>query len=118
MARRKRFIIVAPEHQSLYSDQPVFGESIAALAAYTMKTYPAIDASHVYASGYSMGGGATLTIATSHPRMLAAVVDMAGAMFTFTDKIEAQFTEPDLPFMYLTCAYGLLVNTPRWRGTT
>src|SRR5512139_880112 len=88
MARQKRFIIVAPEHQGLYSDQSVLGESIAALAAYMMKTYPAIDASRVYASGYSMGGGATLTISTSHPMMLAAVVDMAGAMFTFTDKME------------------------------
>ncbi|MDM7996310.1 MAG: alpha/beta hydrolase [Acidobacteriota bacterium] len=110
MARQKRFIIVAPEHQGLYSDQAVLGESIAALAAYMMKTYPAIDASRVYASGYSMGGGATLTIATSHPRMLAAVVDMAGAMFTFTEKMDAQFKETDLPFMYLTSAHDLQPN--------
>lgn len=110
MARQKRFIIVAPEHQGLYSDQAVLGESIAALAAYMMKTYPAIDASRVYASGYSMGGGATLTIATSHPRMLAAVVDMAGAMFTFTDNMDAQFKETDLPFMYLTSAHDLQPN--------
>jgi len=109
-ARQKRFIIVAPEHQGLYSDQAVLGESIAALAAYMMKTYPAIDASRVYASGYSMGGGATLTISTSHPRMLAAVVDMAGAMFTFTDKMQAQFKETDLPFMYLTSAHDLEPN--------
>jgi hypothetical protein len=108
--RQKRFIIVAPEHQSLSSDQPVLGESLAALAAYMMKTYPAIDASRVYASGYSMGGGATLVIATSRPRMLAAVVDMAGAMFTFTDKMEAQFKETDLPFMYLTSAYDVAAN--------
>jgi predicted esterase len=110
MARQKRFMIVAPEHQGLYSDQPVLGESIAALAAYMMKTYPAIDASRVYASGYSMGGGATLVISMSHPRMLAAVADMAGAMFTFTDKMEAQFKDTELPFMYLTSAYDLSVN--------
>ena len=110
MARKERFIIVAPEHQGLYSDQSVLGESIAALAQYMMKTYPAIDASRVYASGYSMGGGATLTISTSHPRMLAAVVDMAGAMFTFTDKMETQFKDTDLPFMYLTSAYDLEPN--------
>jgi hypothetical protein len=109
-ARQKRFVIVAPEHQGLYSDQAVLGESIAALAAYMMKTYPAIDASRVYASGYSMGGGATLTISTSHPRMLAAVVDMAGAMFTFTDKMDAEFKGTDLPFMYLTSAHDLAVN--------
>ena len=35
---------------------------------------------------------------------------MAGAMFTFTDKMEAQFKETDLPFMYLTSAYDLSVN--------
>ncbi|MBN1904779.1 MAG: hypothetical protein JW927_06750 [Deltaproteobacteria bacterium] len=110
MARQKRFIIVAPEHQGLYSDQAVLGESIAALAKYMMKSYPAIDASRVYASGYSMGGGATLTISTSHPRMLAAVVDMAGAMFKFTDQMEEKFKETDLPFMYLTSAYDLEPN--------
>ncbi len=110
MVCQKRFILVAPEHQGLYSDQRVLGQSLAALAAYMMKTYPAIDASRVYASGYSMGGGATLTLATSHPRMLAAVVDMAGAMFTFTDDMEKRFAETDLPFMYLTSAYDLAPN--------
>ncbi|NLV29870.1 MAG: prolyl oligopeptidase family serine peptidase [Acidobacteria bacterium] len=110
MVCQERFILVAPEHQGLSSDQPVLGESLAALAAYMMKTYPAIDASRVYASGYSMGGGATLAIATSHPRMLAAVVDMAGAMFTFTDAMEERFEETDLPFMYLTSAYDLSPN--------
>jgi pimeloyl-ACP methyl ester carboxylesterase len=75
-----------------------------------MKSYPAIDASRIYASGYSMGGGATLTIATSHPRMLAAVVDMAGAMFNFTDQMEEKFKEIDLPFMYLTSAHDLAPN--------
>ena len=34
----------------------------------------------------------------------------AGAMFTFTDKMEAQFKETDLPFMYLTSAYDLQPN--------
>jgi hypothetical protein len=110
MARQKRFIIVAPEHQGLYSDQAVLGDSIAALAKYMMKSYPAIDASRVYASGYSMGGGATLTISTSHPQLLAAVVDMAGAMFKFTDQMEEKFKETDLPFMYLTSAYDLEPN--------
>jgi len=110
MARQKRFIIVAPEHQGLYSDQAALGESIAALAKYMMKSYPAIDASRVYASGYSMGGGATLTISTSYPQLLAAVVDMAGAMFKFTDDMEEKFKDTDLPFMYLTSAYDLEPN--------
>jgi poly(3-hydroxybutyrate) depolymerase len=110
MARQQRFIIVAPEHQGLYSDQAVLGDSIAALANYMMKSYPAIDASRIYASGYSMGGGATLTISTSHPRMLAAVVDMAGAMFKFTDQMENKFKDTDLPFMYLTSAHDLEPN--------
>ncbi|MDI9612801.1 MAG: prolyl oligopeptidase family serine peptidase [Acidobacteriota bacterium] len=110
MVCRERFIVVAPEHQSLYSDQRVLGQSLAALAEYMMKTYPAIDASRVYASGYSMGGGATLTLSTSHPRLLAAVVDMAGAMFTFTDDMAKRFEETDLPFMYMTSAYDLAPN--------
>lgn len=35
---------------------------------------------------------------------------IAGAMFTFKDKMDAQFKETDLPFMYLTSAYDLQPN--------
>jgi hypothetical protein len=75
-----------------------------------MKTYPAVDPSRVYASGYSMGGIATNDIAVTHPRMLAAVVNMAGAAYNFTDGMGAQFKGTDLPFMFLTSAYDSTRN--------
>ena len=90
LAREKRFIIVAPEHQAL-DVTPAMGEALQALIAYMIKTYPAIDASRVYASGYSMGGITTLSISTSHPRILAAAVNMAGARYEYTEKWTRSF---------------------------
>jgi hypothetical protein len=134
LAGRQRLIVVAPEHQNLDADHAVLGDASAALAAYMMATYPAIDASRVYVSGYSMGGEATLVLGTSHPRMLAAAVDMAGAMFTFSKESQSivsedssivqvqqsiprelptQFKEIDLPFMFLTSAYDS-TNNVKW----
>jgi hypothetical protein len=104
LASQKRLIMVAPEHQGL-DNSGVLGDAIAALAAYMIKTYPAIDASRVYASGYSMGGIATNDISVTHPRLLAAVVNMAGAAYDFTDAMSAPFKDTDLPFMFLTSAY-------------
>jgi hypothetical protein len=127
LASQRRVIMVAPEHQNL--DNAVLGDALNALAAYMMKTYPAIDASRVFASGYSMGGEATLAIATSHPRLLAAAVDMAGAMFTITSEtgmrqvpipltseMQAQFKETDLPFMFLTSSYDVANNIKSENG--
>lgn len=112
LAREKRFIIVAPEHQAL-DVTPAMGEALQALIAYMIKTYPAIDASRVYASGYSMGGIATLSISTSHPRILAAAVNMAGARYEYTKEMDAQFQSTELPMMFLTSAYDSTLNI-RW----
>jgi predicted esterase len=113
LARQQRVIMVAPEHQGLDSSPAIEGDALAALTAYMIKTYPAIDASRVYASGYSMGGIATLAISTSHPRMLAAAVDMAGAVYSFTKEMDAQSQNTDLPFMFLTSAYDS-TNNIKW----
>jgi hypothetical protein len=109
MAGLKRFIMVAPEHQGL-DNSGMLGDALAALATYMMKTYPAVDLSRVYASGYSMGGIATNDIAVARPRMLAAVVNMAGAAYNFTDAMAAPFKTTDLPFMFLTSAYDSTRN--------
>ncbi len=109
LARQKRFIMVAPEHQAL-DVTPAMGEALQALINYMIKTYPAIDASRVYASGYSMGGIATLSISTSHPKVLAAAVNMAGARYDFTKEMDAQFESTELPMMFLTSAYDSPLN--------
>jgi predicted esterase len=109
LANQQRLIVVAPEHQGL-DTTPAMGDALAALAAYMVKTYPAIDASRIYASGYSMGGIATLSISTSHPRVLAAAVNMAGAVYSFTPEMDAQFKNTELPFMFLTSAYDSNLN--------
>jgi dienelactone hydrolase len=112
LANQKRFIMVAPEHQAL-DNTPAMGESLLALANYMMKTYPAVDASRIYASGYSMGGIATLSISTSHPRLLAAAVNMAGAVYKFTPEMDRAVQGTELPFMFLTSAWDS-TNNIKW----
>ncbi len=112
LAQQKRFIMVAPEHQAL-DNTPAMGEALLALANYMMKTYPAIDPSRIYASGYSMGGIATLSISTSHPRLLAAVVNMAGAVYKFTAEMDQAVQGTQLPFMFLTSAWDS-TNNIKW----
>lgn len=104
--------MVAPEHQAL-DNTPAMGEGLQALAQYMMKTYPAIDPSRIYASGYSMGGIATLSISTSHPRLLAAAVNMAGAVYTYTKEMDQQFQSTELPMMFLTSEYDS-TNNIKW----
>jgi predicted peptidase len=49
------------------------------LVKYMLKTYPALDASRVYVTGYSMGGAATLRAINGDPSVFAAAVPMAAA---------------------------------------
>ncbi len=101
MVGKERFAMVAPEHQYIEEIRP---EALAALLNYMIKTYSAIDTSRVYATGYSMGGRATVMIATSHPQMLAAAVCMSGPT-DFPAAFEDQFKSVDLPFLYTTSGY-------------
>ena len=50
-----------------------------ALIEHMLKTYPALDVSRVYATGYSMGGGATTTLGLYNPKLLAAIAPIAGS---------------------------------------
>ena len=101
---KERFIMVAAEKQGITD---IVGDALAQLAAYMIKTYPAIDASRVYAAGYSMGGAATMALATGHPQLLAAATNMSGT-YDIPAEYEAQFAKIDLPLMFTTSSYDNL----------
>lgn len=67
LAGQERIAVVAPDHQLIAE---VRGPALAAVVKYMLETYPALDASRVYATGYSMGGGASYTVGYYEPRCL------------------------------------------------
>ena len=101
---KERIAMVAPEHQYIGA---VRAEALKALVEYMLETYPALDPSRVYVTGYSMGGGATFTVSAAHPELFAATIPMAMASNAITDEQAAVFEKLDLPFLLSTSSYDL-----------
>jgi dienelactone hydrolase len=122
VAGHERFAIVAPDHQT---PGPALGPRAAApgqgnprvenilpqvlprLVKYMLKTYPALDPSRVYATGYSLGGGATLQAINGDPSVFAAAVPMSASPYTGTPEQVAQFKKAHLPVMFTTSSFDL-----------
>ena len=105
LAGEERFAIVAPAYQSLYSDSTVCGQSMCAAVELMLDKYPALDPSRVYVTGYSMGGGTTVTSFMSNIKLFAAAVPMAGGSLRGTDEQLAALDQYGLAFMQLTSFY-------------
>ena len=103
LASEKRHAIVAAENQSLGS--PARCESLPALVEYMLETYPALDPSRVYTTGYSMGGGCTFNALCGNPKLFAAGVPMAAVSYSATEEQEKAFADVDIPIMLLTSTY-------------
>ena len=116
LASRVKIAIVAPEHNSLGGlDWRIETEALPALAQYMLDTYPALDATRVYAMGYSMGAGSTMKAILAHPEMFAAATPMSpvtlfGDVWQPSEEDLAQFADIDLPVM-LTSSGADLMNT-------
>lgn len=114
LAGDERFAMIAPEHQYLGSirqgDKVIEGilcDALPRIVKYMLQTYPALDPSRVYVTGYSMGGGATLRAINGAPSIFAAAVPMASSGYTGTPEQAAQFVKVDLPIMFTTSAFDL-----------
>ena len=104
LAGTERFAIVAPEHQNIGG---LLSDALPELVAYMLETYPALDPSRVYVTGYSMGGAATLRAVNGKPSIFAAAVPMAAAPYTGTPEQVAQFQKAHLPVMFTTSSFDL-----------
>ncbi|MDM7996297.1 MAG: prolyl oligopeptidase family serine peptidase [Acidobacteriota bacterium] len=104
LAGVERFAMVAPEHQSIGG---LLSDALPELVKYMLKTYPALDPSRVYVTGYSMGGAATLRAINGNPSIFAAAVPMAAAPYTGTPEQTAQFQKAHLPVMFTTSSFDL-----------
>ena len=114
LAGSERFAVLAPEHQYIFWTQQgnkyvegIECDILPRFVKYVLKTYPALDASRVYVTGYSMGGFATTKAINGDPSVFAAAVPMAGMGYTGTPEQVAQFDKVDLPIMFVTSTYDL-----------
>jgi hypothetical protein len=105
LAGDERFAMVAPVYQNVYSDSVVCGKGMCATVEMMLKKYPALDASRVYVTGYSMGGGTTVTSFMNDVKMFAAAIPMAAGSLKGTDEQLADLDKYGLAFMQLTSFY-------------
>lgn len=97
LAGKERIALVAADHQQIAE---VRGPALTALVKYMLDKYPALDASRVYATGYSMGGGATYTVGYYNPKMFAAVGAMSASPTKVPEELAKAFEETELPIMF------------------
>jgi hypothetical protein len=108
LAGKERFAMVVPEQQSIGD---IRGKALPALVKYMLETYPALDASRVYTTGYSMGGGATFNAVDGDARLFAAAVPQAAVTYAATKEEAKQFKNVDIPIMLTTSTYDYFYDT-------
>ena len=104
LAGSERFAMVAPDHSTIAN---LLSDVLPKLVKYMLKTYPSLDPSRVYVTGYSMGGAATLRAINGDPSVFAAAVPMAAAPYIGTAEQVAQFQKAHLPVMFTTSSFDL-----------
>lgn len=114
LAGKERFAMVAPEHQYIGftrtedgMKEGILPQVLPELVKYMLETYPELDASRVYATGYSMGGGATFRGISGDASLFAAAVPMAASGYVPTEEEAAQYDTLDLPIMLTTSSFDL-----------
>ncbi len=102
LAGAERLAVVAPDHSIFTMNK---NDSFEALVKYMLETYPALDASRVYATGYSMGGGASYSVGYYKPDMLAGIAPFAGSATPQPEETLANFEDKDLPIIMSISAF-------------
>ena len=113
LAGEERIAIIAQRHTSEIPGSSIFDGSpfdtmsdvLPQMVRYMLETYPALDPSRVYVSGYSMGGSCTNRAVYGDASVFAAAVNMSGTPYTHTEGQDEQFKTLDIPMMLTTCTY-------------
>ena len=112
LAGRERIAIVAPDKANLHVNDTegndYHSRVIVQLVDYMLDKYPALDASRVYANGYSMGSLSTCRVAYGAPEKFAAVYPQCGFRgATPTEEDMKKFENVDLPIVMSTTEYNM-----------
>ena len=104
LAGQERIAIVAPEEQYISNELRAI---LPDFTRYILEKYPALDASRVYVTGYSMGGFATLNAVFGDGSLFAAAAPQAGAGREPDPENDVQYETIDLPIMICHSEYDL-----------
>jgi pimeloyl-ACP methyl ester carboxylesterase len=120
IAGAEHLAIVAPYHTVDFgvSGYNILCDVLPELVKYMLATYPALDPSRVYVTGYSMGGGASNRAICSAPQLFAAAVPQAALAYPATDEQKAQFDKYDIPVLLTTSTYDAFVINDMSIGDT
>jgi hypothetical protein len=121
IAGDERLAIIAPYHTVSFGvvGYNILCDALPAMVEYMLETYPALDPSRVYVTGYSMGGGSTNRAICSAPELFAAAVPQAALAYKATDEQAAQFAEYDIPVLLTTSTYdSYIVNDKSLNDTS
>jgi len=134
VAGREKAAVIAPFEEELVIvhegaraamgvpvSEGILVKALPRLIDHVLKKYPALDASRVYATGYSLGGGATLRAIYGGMEKIAAAVPMAGMhedlVYSSTPEEDARLREIGMPVMVLTSTFDLGFNQAEGRLT-
>lgn len=95
----ERLAIVCGASGAVYA---IGASMLPALVHHMLGTYPALDASRVYVTGYSMGGGATLLSVYGEPSLFAASVPGSPLSYPPSAEQEAALRECNVPMLMLS----------------
>ena len=102
LAGEKRIAVVAPFHSNVTN---LLSEVLPKLVRYMLDTYPALDPSRVYGTGYSMGGRATMAGLSGNAGVFAAAVPQGAVTYLATEDKAKQYTHTDIPILFTTSTY-------------
>ncbi len=102
LAGKKRIAVVAPFHSNATN---ILSDVLPELVRYMLDTYPALDPSRVYGTGYSMGGRATLAALGGNARLFAAAVPQGAVTYLATEDQAKQYADTDIPILFTTSTY-------------
>lgn len=113
LAGREKLAIVAPEKGALHTTDTegddFMSKVMPRLVRYMLDTYPALDASRVYVTGFSMGSLATLRTAYGAPELFAAAYPQSGIRGAEPTEEDAKhFENVDLPMVVSTSEYNMV----------
>lgn len=121
VAETDRVAIIAPDHQG-HAGQDEKADNIVKLVEYFCEKYPAIDRSRIYVTGFSMGGGATSSVAAWRPEIFAAAAPMAmlattSAVEGSEERVAAINAAYDIPIcFYMSTGDNYVMTTDFYNG--
>ena len=107
LSGKERMAIVAPYHSGLSNE--VVSKVMPRLVQYMLDKYPALDASRVYSTGYSMGGGASILSVLGDLGVFAAACPRGRWPVIPRQDLTKQFAKYDLPALFITSTYDFYI---------